>query len=150
MCRSCGAIVGAGETQCAVCGASTATQTTAHVGPRAPDRETIRFARAVLNRPYKFTIAVLVGNLFVFLLVWESGGLTVAALHHADVCSHRHTAPRDEHVQLVDTWTICREALRFGEVCCVLRGDWYCGHGGELSGAAAVARSRLSGGLHFL
>src|ERR1044072_506973 len=80
MCRSCGAIVGAGETQCAVCGASTATQTTAHVGPRAPDRETIRFARAVLNRPYKFTIAFFVANLFVYLLMWESSGLTFRAL----------------------------------------------------------------------
>ena len=44
-----------------------------------PDRETIRFARAVLNRPYKFTI-VLVANLFVFLLMWESSGLTSTVL----------------------------------------------------------------------
>jgi membrane associated rhomboid family serine protease len=82
MCRSCGAIVGAGETQCAVCGASTATQPTAHTGPRPPDRETIRFARAILNRPYKFTIAFFVANLFVFLLMWESSGLTFRALQH--------------------------------------------------------------------
>ena len=47
---------------------------------RPPDRETIRFARAVLNRPYKFTIALLVANLFVFLLMWESSGLTFSAL----------------------------------------------------------------------
>src|ERR1044071_4913534 len=80
MCRSCGAIVGAGETQCGVCGASTATQPTAHDGPRTPDRETIRFARAVLNRPYKFTIAFFVANLFVYLLMWESSGLTFSAL----------------------------------------------------------------------
>jgi hypothetical protein len=40
-----------------------------------PDKETMRFARAVLNRPYKFTIAFLVINLFVFLLMWESSGL---------------------------------------------------------------------------
>jgi membrane associated rhomboid family serine protease len=80
MCRSCGAIVGAGETQCGVCGAS--TQPTAHAGPRSPDRETIRFARAVLNRPYKFTIAFFVANLFVFLLMWESSGLTFSALQH--------------------------------------------------------------------
>jgi rhomboid protease GluP len=80
MCRSCASIVGAGETQCAVCGASTATQPTAHAGPRPPDRETTRFARAVLNRPYKFTIAFFVANLFVYLLMWESSGLTLSAL----------------------------------------------------------------------
>ena len=81
MCRSCGAIVGAGETQCGVCGASsTATQSTAQTGPRPPDRETIRFARAVLNRPYKFTIAFLILNLFVFLLMWESSGASFRVL----------------------------------------------------------------------
>jgi rhomboid protease GluP len=79
MCRSCGAIVGAGETQCAVCGASTATQP-ATDARRQPDKETIRFARAVLNRPYKFTIAFLVANLFVFMLMWESSGLTFRIL----------------------------------------------------------------------
>jgi rhomboid protease GluP len=77
MCRSCGAIVGAGEPQCAVCGASTSAQPAADA---AADKETIRFARAVLNRPYKFTIALLVANLFIFLLMWESSGLSVAAL----------------------------------------------------------------------
>lgn len=82
MCRSCGAIVGAGETQCAVCGASTSARPAAPNQP-VPDKETIRFARAVLNRPYKFTIALLVANLFVFLLMWESSGLTAAALIQA-------------------------------------------------------------------
>ena len=80
MCRSCGAIVGAGETQCAVCGASTGAQPAAAAGEPAPDKETVRFARAVLNRPYKFTIALLVANLFIFLLMWESSGLSGAAL----------------------------------------------------------------------
>ena len=79
MCRSCGAIVGAGETQCAVCGASTATSP-AESRDAPPDKETVRFARTVLNRPYKFTIAFLVANLFVFLLMWESSGLGFAAL----------------------------------------------------------------------
>ena len=81
MCRNCGAIVGAGEPQCAVCGAPTASQpaTTAN----QPDRETIRFARAVLNRPYKFTIVLLVANLFVFLLMWDSSGLTMNILWSA-------------------------------------------------------------------
>lgn len=78
MCRQCGAIVGAGQAQCGVCGASTAPQPR----PTRPqvDHETIRFARAVLNRPYKFTIILLVANLFVFLLMWESSGLTTQVL----------------------------------------------------------------------
>ena len=76
MCRSCGAIVGAGQTQCGVCGASTAAKPTVDPGHRQPDRETVRFARAVLTRPYKFTIAFLVLNLFVFMLMWSSSGLT--------------------------------------------------------------------------
>ena len=40
----------------------------------------MRFARAVLNRPYKFTIAFLVANLFIFLLMWQSSGLTSQVL----------------------------------------------------------------------
>src|SRR5262249_46313704 len=80
MCRSCGAIVGAGQTQCGVCGASTAAPPTTDPAHRPPDRETIRFARAVLNRPYKFTIAFLVVNLFVFLLMWSSSGLSFRPL----------------------------------------------------------------------
>lgn len=80
MCRSCGAIVGAGETQCAVCGASTSNQPTPSAHQRAPDRETVKFARAVLTRPYKFTVIFLIANLFVFLLMWESSGLTSTVL----------------------------------------------------------------------
>ncbi len=44
------------------------------------DRETMRFARAVLSRPYKFTIVFLVANFFVFLLMWQSSGMTSQAL----------------------------------------------------------------------
>src|SRR5689334_649706 len=80
MCRNCGAIVGAGEPQCAVCGAPTAIQPVATSNLPVADRETIRFARAVLNRPYKFTIVLLVANLFVFLLMWDSSGMTSAVL----------------------------------------------------------------------
>ena len=83
MCRSCGAIVGAGETQCAVCGAPSGAQSTADPGQRLPDKETVRFARAVLNRPYKFTIALLVANLFVFILMWQSSEFSFAALQRA-------------------------------------------------------------------
>jgi rhomboid protease GluP len=74
--------VGAGQTECTVCGASVKSGSESANKPRAevPDRETLRFARAVLDRPYKFTIALLVINLFVFLLMWQSSGLTSSAL----------------------------------------------------------------------
>ena len=79
LCRNCGAIVGAGSEQCAVCGTSTAPPAQARKQPVA-DRETVRFARAVLNRPYKFTVVLLVLNLFVFLLMWDSSGLATRVL----------------------------------------------------------------------
>jgi membrane associated rhomboid family serine protease len=82
MCRSCGAIVGAGETQCSACGTSSTPQPASDSGRRPPDKETIRFARALLTRPYKFTIALMVANLFVFLLMWDSSGLALRALRH--------------------------------------------------------------------
>ena len=76
MCRSCGAIVGAGQSQCAVCGAPTSGQPApTHAPTRTADRETIRFARAVLNRPNKFTFFLLIANIFVFLLMWDSSGM---------------------------------------------------------------------------
>ena len=76
LCRQCGAIVGAGESQCGVCGAPTSS-----VPTRAqPDHETLKFARAVLNRPYKFTIIILVANVFVFLLMWQSSGMNSQVL----------------------------------------------------------------------
>src|SRR3982750_989164 len=80
MCRSCGAIVGAGEPQCAVCGASTAKQPASTINQSQADRETIKFARAVLSRPYKFTIVLLVANLFVFILMWQSSGMSSSVL----------------------------------------------------------------------
>jgi rhomboid protease GluP len=70
--------VGAGEQQCAVCGAAVTAQATRR--SPAPDNETLRFAKAVLNRPYKFTIVLLIANLFIFLLMWESSGLSSNAL----------------------------------------------------------------------
>ncbi|HEX6044343.1 MAG TPA: rhomboid family intramembrane serine protease [Pyrinomonadaceae bacterium] len=75
MCRSCGAIVGAGQLQCAVCGTPTSSQSASSPQHRPPDRETLRFARAVLDRPYKFTIVFLIANFFIFLLMWESSGM---------------------------------------------------------------------------
>ena len=80
MCRSCGAIVGAGEPQCAVCGTPTSLTAEQLHAYRPADRETIRFARAVLSRPNKFTIVLLVANLFVFLLMWQSSGMSTQTL----------------------------------------------------------------------
>ena len=80
MCRSCGAIVGAGQTTCAVCGASTTAQPAARPARAVPDRETVRFARALMERPYKFTIILLVTNLFVYLLMWQSSGMQFSML----------------------------------------------------------------------
>ena len=76
LCRNCGAIVGAGEPQCGVCGAPTSSVPT----PSQADRETLKFARAVLNRPYKFTIIILVANVFLFLLMWQSSGMSSQVL----------------------------------------------------------------------
>lgn len=75
MCRNCGALVGSTETSCSLCGAPKAAASEAQ--PQAPqpvhDRETIRFARAVLSRPYIFTIAFIIANVFIFFLTSQSG-----------------------------------------------------------------------------
>lgn len=79
MCRNCGSIIGAGQQQCAVCGTRVGSAAnpseTAH-----RDNEAMRFARAVLNRPYKFTIALLVANIFVFILMWQSSGMNFTVM----------------------------------------------------------------------
>jgi membrane associated rhomboid family serine protease len=85
VCRNCGALVGAGEAACAQCGAhlsDAAGESRAGASQQRPayDREAVRFARAVLQRPYTFTIIFLVANLFVFLLMWSSSGLKNIAL----------------------------------------------------------------------
>lgn len=80
MCRSCGAIVGAGEPQCAVCGTANAQAPEQLQNYRPADRETIRFARAILSRPNIFTIVVLMANLFVFMLMWQSSGMSSQVL----------------------------------------------------------------------
>ncbi len=91
MCRSCGAIVGAGETACAQCGASLtpAAANTPQSGAQGLryDREAIRFARAVFTRPAIFSIIFIVVNVFVFLLmaqggannIWEPSAATLGA-----------------------------------------------------------------------
>src|SRR5437016_7620481 len=78
MCRACGALIGAGETSCHVCGAPL-SQASASVFP-LHERNAINFARAVLSRPYSFTIVFLVANLFVFLLMWESSEMSTRVL----------------------------------------------------------------------
>ena len=83
MCRSCGAIVGASESQCAVCGTPTGLSPEQLQAYRAADRETIRFARAILSRPYIFTVILLVANLFVFMLMWQSSGMSSQVLWSA-------------------------------------------------------------------
>jgi membrane associated rhomboid family serine protease len=75
ICRSCGALVGSTETSCSLCGAPKAAANEAQ--PQAPhqvhDGETIRFARAVLSRPYIFTIVFIIANVFVFFLTSQAG-----------------------------------------------------------------------------
>ncbi len=73
MCRSCGALVGAGESACAQCGAPVmggAVSATRSVR----DTETMRFARAIVSRPATFTLIILTANVFVFLLMTFAGG----------------------------------------------------------------------------
>lgn len=66
-----------------MCGASTSASTSDRPSnqPRTvADRETMRFARAVLSRPYKFTIIFLVINVFVFLVTWQTSGIPLSLL----------------------------------------------------------------------
>jgi membrane associated rhomboid family serine protease len=79
VCRNCGALVGAGESTCAVCGMPAAggtrqDETPSHPSQQGaeravPDIETLRFARAVLTRPSTFTFVFLAVNVFIFLLM---------------------------------------------------------------------------------
>jgi rhomboid protease GluP len=52
------------------------------VAPAIPlhERYAISYARAVLSRPYIFTIVFLIANLFVFMLMWESSGMSSTVL----------------------------------------------------------------------
>ena len=77
ICRNCGALIGAGETACHVCGAP--LQPTVQAIPLR-ERYAIGYARAILARPYIFTIVFLVANFFVFLLMWQQNGMSSTAL----------------------------------------------------------------------
>ena len=43
-------------------------------GPPHADPETLRFLRAIISRPATFTFVFLVANVFLYLLMWLSGG----------------------------------------------------------------------------
>jgi rhomboid protease GluP len=77
VCRHCGALVGAGESRCMMCGTPVAQATES--SPRRheqADPETLRFLRAVISRPATFTFIFLIANVFLYLLMWLSGGAT--------------------------------------------------------------------------
>ncbi|HKO35336.1 MAG TPA: rhomboid family intramembrane serine protease [Pyrinomonadaceae bacterium] len=78
VCRSCGALIGAGEAACYMCGAPLQPAT----APQLPLREryAISYARTILSRPYIFTIVFLVANFFVFLLMWQESEMSSTAL----------------------------------------------------------------------
>jgi rhomboid protease GluP len=62
-----------------MCGTPVARQAEEQPGrPRPPhaDPETLRFLRAVISRPATFTFVFLVANVFLYLLMWLSGGAT--------------------------------------------------------------------------
>ena len=80
MCLSCGSIVGAGQQKCAVCGTPVSVSGHAAQARTTGDGETLRFARAVLSRPYKFTIVLLIANIFVFVLMWQTSGMPLSFL----------------------------------------------------------------------
>ncbi|MFS8084586.1 MAG: rhomboid family intramembrane serine protease, partial [Acidobacteriota bacterium] len=44
------------------------------------ERYAMGYARAVLSRPYIFSIVFIVANLFVFMLMWESSGMSSTVL----------------------------------------------------------------------
>ncbi|PYS79364.1 MAG: hypothetical protein DMF70_13165, partial [Acidobacteria bacterium] len=58
VCRNCGALIGAGENSCHVCGA--ALQQASPPALPLHERYAVGFARAVLSRPYIFSIVFLV------------------------------------------------------------------------------------------
>jgi rhomboid protease GluP len=78
VCRNCGALIGAGETACHVCGAPLQSPAARHIPLH--ERYNLAYARVVLARPYIFTIVFLVANLFIFMLMWQSSGMTTIAL----------------------------------------------------------------------
>ena len=61
-----------------MCGAPLAAATPPQVPLR--ERYNLSYARAVLSRPYIFTIVFLVANLFIFMLMWQASDMSSSAL----------------------------------------------------------------------
>jgi membrane associated rhomboid family serine protease len=75
VCRHCGALVGAGEARCMMCGTPAAPARESRTAPaHAADPETLRFLRAIISRPATFTFVFIVANVFVYLLMALWGG----------------------------------------------------------------------------
>jgi membrane associated rhomboid family serine protease len=80
VCRNCGALIGAGETSCHVCGSPLVA---AKAALPAHQHYAMNYARAVLSRPYVFTIVFLMANVFIFLLMWGASGTQTSVLWSA-------------------------------------------------------------------
>lgn len=78
ICRNCGALIGAGESICLMCDAPLRKAPPPSLALH--ERYAMNFARAVLSRPYIFTIVFIVANLFIFLLMWEASGMSSSVL----------------------------------------------------------------------
>jgi len=66
-----------------MCGTATTVAPAREAKPRRdsrPDQETLRFLRAVISRPATFTFVFLIANVFLYLLMWLSGGATGSIL----------------------------------------------------------------------
>ena len=81
MCRHCGALVGAGEPRCMMCGTPAGPPPEQRSRRSATaDPETLRFLRSILTRPATFTFIFLIACCFVYFLMWLSGGADGAVL----------------------------------------------------------------------
>lgn len=78
VCRNCGALIGAGEDNCQVCESPVRVIAPAAVAHH--EHYAMNYARAVLSRPYIFTIVFLAANIFVYLLMWSASGLESSTL----------------------------------------------------------------------
>jgi rhomboid protease GluP len=59
-----------------MCGTPVATRRPQEPQRAHADPETVRFVRAVISRPATFTFIFLIANIFLYLLMWLSGGAT--------------------------------------------------------------------------
>jgi membrane associated rhomboid family serine protease len=80
VCRHCGALVGAGEPRCMMCGTPTGPPPEQKRARAVADPETLRFLRAIIARPATFTFVFIVANCFIYFLMWLSGGAEAQVL----------------------------------------------------------------------